>query len=309
MSVPAARIVCMPGVRHEAVVELVHRFPQLLSALLRKAQVQAPAGLPREVDSNLSARRPLGFMAENVFVFRGDADNDKLVVVFEVQSDPPRPGKRRDWAAYLAIAAREYECDAVVLVFALSRETARASRAPILIGPGNAAHVVVVGPDELPRDVPGLGVQLAMLAAVSGAVDLDRRPDQLSTLDRIADAPPEDRAGYTRLVLAVASDQARAELEVLMFTTYKDTLVDRLLAEGEARGLAEGEAKGLAEGRARGEATGEAKLLLRALEARGLDVPADVRNLVTSCRDTTRLESWFDRAITATSIEDVFGKQ
>jgi predicted transposase YdaD len=84
-----------------------------------------------------------------------------------------------------------------------------------------------------------------------------------------------------------------------MTTKFKDTFVDRLLAEGEAKGRVEGEAKGRAEG--------EARIILRVLAARGLEVPAKVREQVLSCTDASQLETWADRAATAASVEEVFG--
>jgi len=87
-----------------------------------------------------------------------------------------------------------------------------------------------------------------------------------------------------------------------MTTKFKDTFVDRLLAEGEAKGKAEGEARGKAEG----EAQGEARMILRVLAARGLNVPAEIRQRVLSCADTRQLEAWGDRAATAASLDEVF---
>jgi predicted transposase YdaD len=120
-------------------------------------------------------------------------------------------------------------------------------------------------------------------------------------------------------VRSAASESARQALEALMTTKFKDTFVDRLLAEGEAKGRAEGEAKGRAEGqaegraegqaegRAEGKAEGEARMILRVLSARGLPVPAEIRRRVLSCADLSQLEAWGDRAATAASIDDVFG--
>jgi hypothetical protein len=138
---------------------------------------------------------------------------------------------------------------------------------------------------------------------VTGALDLESSQDRVAVLNAIAGAAVADRARYTGLILALASDQARAALEVLMVTAHKETLVDRLLAEGRTEGRAEGRA----EGEARGRAEGEAVLLLRVLQARGLEVPGDVRDMITSCGDTAQLEAWFDRAISAASLDDVFG--
>jgi hypothetical protein len=79
-----------------------------------------------------------------------------------------------------------------------------------------------------------------------------------------------------------------------MTTQFKDTFVDRLLAEGKAEGKAEGEAKG------------EARMILRVLAARGLKVPAEIQQRVLSCADTGQLEAWGDRAATAASLDEVF---
>jgi len=76
-----------------------------------------------------------------------------------------------------------------------------------------------------------------------------------------------------------------------MTTKFRDTFVDRLLAEGEAKG----------------EAKGEARTILRVLAARGLEVPAEVREQVLSCTDVSQLDIWADRAVTAASLEEVFG--
>jgi hypothetical protein len=55
-----------------------------------------------------------------------------------------------------------------------------------------------------------------------------------------------------------------------------------------------------------GRAEGEAKMLLRVLAARGFAVTDDVRERVVGCTDTGRLEAWADRAVTASSITEVF---
>jgi hypothetical protein len=76
-----------------------------------------------------------------------------------------------------------------------------------------------------------------------------------------------------------------------MTAKFKDEFVDRLLAEGAARAMAKG----------------EARMLLRVLGARGVEVPAIVREQVLSCADISQLDIWVDRAATATSLEEVFG--
>lgn len=58
-------------------------------------------------------------------------------------------------------------------------------------------------------------------------------------------------------------------------------------------------------GKAEGEVRGEAKALLRVLARRGIDLPVRDRERITRCGDLEQLETWLDRAATATSIEDV----
>lgn len=102
-------------------------------------------------------------------------------------------------------------------------------------------------------------------------------------------------AASNRVIMAVAPQRVLAALEELMATTYRGTIVDRLLAEGEARGRAEGEARG------------EATLLLRVLAARSVEVTDEARDLVLGCTNTDQLVAWADRAATASTLSDVFG--
>jgi hypothetical protein len=106
----------------------------------------------------------------------------------------------------------------------------------------------------------------------------------------IAEAPVELREGYTRIIRAVAPGSARKALEELMLTHWKDDFLDGLIDQGRAQGRVEG----------------EAQMLLRILTARGLDVPEHIRVIVTECTDIARLEAWADRAVTATSLDDIF---
>jgi hypothetical protein len=284
----------MPSIQHEAVVELLHRRPELAAVLLASAgpAFQVPPGATATIaDSDLSARRPLAFAAENVIIFAGPAG--KVAAVAEVQKDPPRRWKQRDWPAYLAIAGREHQCDAVLLVIALSDTAARASSKIIRTGhPGFDLMPIVIGPKNTPS--PGgivLGPELTVLAVLTGALDLSSHEARMFALRSIAHVSTEERDGYTRIIRATATPPVRKALEELMTRVFKDDFMDGLLAQGEAKG----------------EAKGEANMLLRVLAARGLAVTDDLRQRITSCTDTTQLETWFDRAITATALTEVFG--
>ena len=76
-----------------------------------------------------------------------------------------------------------------------------------------------------------------------------------------------------------------------MKTVIKDEFLDGILAQGEAVGLVKG----------------EARMLLRYLDSR-FDMPTAIRERVTSCADTAQLEAWFDRAVAATTLDEIFAR-
>lgn len=93
----------------------------------------------------------------------------------------------------------------------------------------------------------------------------------------------------------LASDAARQILEAMMTTSeYEKTFVERI----HDQGIAEGEAKGKAEGKAED--------VLKLLDARGLSPSKEQRQRVTSCTDPAQLDLWFERAITVTTVAEVF---
>jgi hypothetical protein len=59
------------------------------------------------------------------------------------------------------------------------------------------------------------------------------------------------------------------------------------------------------EGEASGEARGEAKALLTILDARGIEIPDEIRADITNCTDLDQLGAWIRRAATATKIQDL----
>jgi predicted transposase YdaD len=94
------------------------------------------------------------------------------------------------------------------------------------------------------------------------------------------------------------------------FFPGRGTMIEKAFLEGEAKGKAEGEAKGKAEGEAKGKAEGEARgkaeLIMRVLQRRDIPITSDAVQKITECQDLAKLDSWFDRALTATRVEDLF---
>ncbi|MEV6430688.1 hypothetical protein [Nocardia sp. NPDC051463] len=85
---------------------------------------------------------------------------------------------------------------------------------------------------------------------------------------------------------------------------FRSETSQRIRAEGYAIGFAEGRVIGLAEGRIQGRA----RSILHILDRRAIAVPDDVRFRITTCLDGDRIDRWFDRCITATTITDLFSE-
>jgi len=64
--------------------------------------------------------------------------------------------------------------------------------------------------------------------------------------------------------------------------------------------------RGDANGEARGEIRGEAKSVLKILVARSIEVTDEVRERILSCTDVDQLDIWINRALTATTADDLF---
>ena len=287
----------MPSIAHEAAVELLRRNPQLAAALLASAGVRVPAGAAAVLaDSNLSVPEPTELRADVVTVHQGAAGK---IVVTEVQKDPPDGDKRRAWVAYLALAQVEHKCDAALVVIALRERIARASGRPIATGhPGFVLTPIVIGPDTTPTpDRLGgwqVSAELAVLAVLTGALDLGDAATRRLALRAIARLDAERREIYTRLIRATAPAAVRRALEELMATVFRDEFIDGLLDQGRA------------EGEERGRAQGEAAMVLRVLTARGFTVTDDIRQRVQACTDLDQIEAWGDRAATAGSLDEIF---
>ncbi|MGY1998940.1 hypothetical protein [Streptomyces rochei] len=61
--------------------------------------------------------------------------------------------------------------------------------------------------------------------------------------------------------------------------------------------------------RAEGRAEGRAEDVLLLLERRGVEVSEEERARIAGCTDMGVLDAWFVRAITASSVAEVFGPE
>jgi len=288
----------MPSISHEAPLELLRGDPRLAAVLLRGLGVPIPGTDAAMAPSDLTTSVPTELRADAVVMLSG-ADGTQLAVVVEIQLRYD-DRKRFSWPSYLTQVREAHRCPAVLLVICLNTATATRCRVPIVTGhPGFDLVPLVIDsvtiPDPSSPTAATARPELAVLAVLTGALDLSQDSARRLVLASLANLDETRLETYTVLVRSAASGSARQALEDLMATKFSDDFVDRFRAEGRA------------EGEAKGEAKGDAGSILRVLAARGVEVPDKVREQVLSCTDIGQLETWTERAATATSVEEVFG--
>jgi flagellar biosynthesis/type III secretory pathway protein FliH len=105
---------------------------------------------------------------------------------------------------------------------------------------------------------------------------------------------------YVELTLSSLANAARAAFEKLMQDPNYEyqTEYARRFFEGTAQARQEGHQEGLCEGR-QGD-------VLAVLGTRGLTVSTEARQRILACMDPEQLQSWLLKALTATSVHELF---
>jgi hypothetical protein len=153
---------------------------------------------------------------------------------------------------------------------------------PLVLGPDQTP--VVTDPEEA-RHHP----ELTVLSALAHGSDPHRR----QVLDALVGA-----------LATVDSDRGRIYHDVVRATLPEaaQRYLERTMSIGNYQFKSEWALRHINEGRAEGEASA----LLTVLTGRGIEVPDDARDRITTCTDLDQLDTWLHHAITANSIDEVF---
>jgi hypothetical protein len=291
----------MPKIRHEAVVEILQNEPELVLSLLQCIGMNlgfGSQGTMAIADSDLSDRDAAdenehvrSLFSDNVFVF--DEDRRRVAVIAEIQTRCPDDERSLSWPAYVANARRRHRCDALLMVFAITKEAARGSAKAIRMGhPGWDLLPLVSGIGRTPGTPFGDGrfaAELVLLRVITRELTLNTHDARMFALTAIRSAAPERIERYTRYLKALVPASTRGPLETLMKTVLKDAFIDGWLDQG----------------RVQGRAQGRAEMLLKLMEMR-FNVPDDIRKRVQGCSDGEQIMAWFKRVPTAASLDEVF---
>ena len=285
---------------HEGPLDLVRQHPEIAVEFAQGAGIKLPGEIAVSLaPTDMSEVVPVQYLADMVVLISDAATSEPVLAVIIEPQLRDCETKRYSWPVYVTTARRIAKCPAAVLVV-LCPDQAEAAKCRRLIRTGHPgfdlAPIVIDSGGPPGRDGAG-SPYLTVFAASMGGIDMGSEPGARRVLDAMASAEVSDadRLRMTAIILRLASDAARQILEAMMTTSeYEKTFVERI----HDQGIAEGEAKGKAEGKAED--------VLKLLDARGLSLSKEQRQRVTSCTDPAQLDLWFERAITVTTVAEVF---
>ncbi|WP_406059937.1 hypothetical protein OG462_21810 [Streptomyces sp. NBC_01077] len=286
----------------------LHLFSRLKDVL----ELPLPAVVEAVVLPNdLTETRPVERRVDTLL--RLDSAKDgSLLLAIEAQGkkDPAKPAS---WAYYVSYLWTKYGLPTALLVVCQDRTTAEWAARPVASGPAYmptlSIRPIVAGPHNMPVIIDPAKAAEDLAPATLSAITHAGDPDIGAILKALSTAlrdVPENVADPIIEFTAQGLSKRPAQdlwrtLVAVDLSFYKSYLSEEIRDEGRT----EGRAEGLAEGRAQ---AGAAAILL-VLEQRGLDVPDDVRDRVTSCADPEMLRGWLTRAVTAASAEEIFADE
>jgi hypothetical protein len=288
----------MPSVTHEALVELFKNRPTLAAEMLHDALGHpVPTFTEARVESSdFTEIVPSDRRADVVVVLLvGEQQQPAMAIVVEVQLgvDPDKPYV---WPVYVTQTRARHRCPTRLLVVTIDAAMARWSARPIDTGhPGWTLTPLVLGPQGVPvvtdaeqaKAAPEVAVLSAMAHGQSEAAEAIGE----AFFAAAAGLDEERRAVYGDLVLSSLNAAARRRLEAMMKSGYQfqSEFARSYVAKGRQEGILEAKAHDV----------------LAVLEARGLEVPVEVRAHVLASTDLDELDRWIRRAAVISDARDL----
>ncbi|WP_437482665.1 hypothetical protein WME75_41315 [Sorangium sp. So ce1014] len=300
----------MPSVTHEALVELFKNRPTLAAEMLQDALGQPVAAFTeaRVESSDLTEVMPSDRRADVIVVLLvGEQQRPAMAIVVEVQLgvDPDKPYV---WPVYVTQTRARHRCSTWLLIVTIDAEIARWCSRPIDAGhPDWTLKPLVLGPAGVPvvtdAEQAKAAPEVVVLSAMAHGRGEAGEAIGVAFLGAATGLDEERRAVYGDLVLSSLNAAARRTLEAMMKSGYE--FQSEFARSYVAKGVEEGVAKGRKEGRQQGILEAKAHDVLAFLEARGLEVPAEVRERVLASTDVTELDRWIRRAASVSDAREL----
>jgi hypothetical protein len=286
----------MPSPRHDTINQLFRERPELAVEILRHVLgVDVPVGVPVRLESNDFNDRPSKDFQPDTVITVGSPRAPVHGIVIEVQQEKS-DGKRRQLPRYAAALWLLLGCPVTVLCICPESDVAAWYAEPIRTElPGYVFPAVVLGPRDVPvMTDPEEAATHPELAAMAVMVHGRNRPVVETFVAALEFVKPDHAPQYYEYAYRMAAPAVRRILEETMAST------DWPVYSPFAR-------EHYGRGRDDGRMDGEASAILRVLAVRGIDVPEDACARIRACTDRRQLDTWLDRAVTATSLNDLFG--
>ncbi len=277
-------------------VEFVRQRPAFAGEILAgPLKVRLPEfGETRLESSDFTSVTPTEYRADAVVTFTL-RDKPVFAVVIEAQlSCVPR--KRLTWPVYLTTLRARLDCTTALLVLCDDAGVANWCAQPFEVSyPGCVMTPLVLGPDRVPvvtdPAVASRNPELTVLSALAHGGQPGRKQVLQALLAALRKVDEDHERLYYDLVFAGLPKAAQHDLEELLMsiTANAEFRSDFLRNFADKR-----------------RAEGEAAAVLMVLDARDIDVPDDARERITGCADLDQLETWVRRAVTATTVSDLF---
>ncbi|MFI7114292.1 hypothetical protein ACIBK9_48830 [Nonomuraea sp. NPDC050227] len=276
--------------------------PQVAVEILRDLMgVDLPSTSLVRQEDRLFNTRPSDDIEPDLGIVLGPPQSPAHAIIVEIQQDKSKDP--RQLARYAAAQWLMLRCDVTVLVVCPDRGAAAYYSRPIDTGlTGYRLQAYVLGPDDVPAITdPQEAAAHLELAVMSVMIHGRERKVIEAFATALAETVGDHAAKYSEYACSMSAPEVKFILEEIMASTDWPGH-SRFAHQHFGRGHAVGHAVGHAEG---SHETAR-RIVLYLLDARGIDVPEDVRARVDACTDVDLLMHWTVRASSVQSARDLF---
>ncbi|WP_018657519.1 hypothetical protein [Actinomadura flavalba] len=279
----------MPTSEHDFLTGLFETRPRLAVEILTDVfgRRDVPTDLAATVTSNDFNDRPSRNFTPDKAIVVGSPHNPRHGIIVEIQKEKSE-AKRKQLPRYQAALWLALDRSVTTLVLCTKPDVADYYARPIPTDlPTYACECVVLGPREVPAITdPEQVVRNLELAAISLVVHQDNPAVVEAFTDAELRAPDSDAPYYREYVYGFIQPRNRHLWSKIMQTRPV------LANTPQAKAIAE---------------QSLAQAVLKVIKSRGICLTEEQRQRVLTCHDTDQLDTWLDRASTATNADDIFG--